>query len=89
MIQQFTTKRDVMAAFSYAMNLISPEVENHHEKVAYIAGQIAKIMGLNAGQRQLVIYGALLLHSVRMRSSRRSIICSTSCRFCATAISLG
>ena len=43
MIQQFTTKRDVMAAFSYAMNLISPEVENHHEKVAYIAGQIAKI----------------------------------------------
>ena len=60
MIQQFTTKRDVMAAFSNAMNLISPEVENHHEKVAYIAGQIAKIMGLNAGQRQLVIYGALL-----------------------------
>ena len=60
MIQQFTTKKDVMSAFSHAMNLISPEVENHHEKVAYLAFRLAEIMGINARWRQLVIYGALL-----------------------------
>ena len=48
MIQQFTTKKDVMSAFSHAMNLISPEVENHHEKVAYLAFRLAQIMGINA-----------------------------------------
>lgn len=30
MIQQFTTKWDIIRGFANAMNLISPEVQNHH-----------------------------------------------------------
>ena len=60
MIQQFTTKRDVLGAFANAMNLISPDVGNHHEKVAYIAYRIAEEMGMTEQQRMLALSGGLL-----------------------------
>ena len=60
MIQRFTTKRDVIRAFANAMNLVSPEVQNHHEKVSYIAARLAETMGMNAQQRTLAFAGGLL-----------------------------
>lgn len=59
MIRQFTTKRDVIMAFANAMNLISPEVENHHEKVAYLAARLAEMMGMTEEQRYLAFLGGL------------------------------
>ncbi len=47
MDRQLTTRRDIVMGFANAMNLISPEVENHHEKVSYLAYHLAETMGLN------------------------------------------
>lgn len=60
MIQQFTTKRDILGAFANAMNLISPEVENHHEKVAYLSYRLAEAMGMDEQQRIHAVAGGLL-----------------------------
>lgn len=42
------------------MNLISPEVQNHHEKVAYISYRLADLMGMNEQEKQLALFGALM-----------------------------
>ena len=51
MIQQFTTKRDIIRGFANAMNLISPEVQNHHEKVSYLCYRLAEAMENRGGER--------------------------------------
>lgn len=60
MNKHFTTVRDVIEGFAKAMNLVSPEVENHHEKVAYISYRLAEAMELSEQHRMLAFYGALL-----------------------------
>ena len=60
MDRQLTTRRDILAGFANAMNLISPEVENHHEKVSYLAYHLAEAMGMSEQQRTLAFFGGLL-----------------------------
>lgn len=60
MILQFTTKRELMKGFAKAMNLVSPEVQNHHEKVAYFSYHLADVMGMSAEQKQMALFGGLL-----------------------------
>ena len=57
--KQFTTMRDLIRGFTGAINLISPEVENHHEKVAYLSTHLAHELGMNEQEQRLVFYGAL------------------------------
>ena len=52
--------RDVVRAFAGAMNLIDPEVSDHHEKVAYLAYQLALALDFPEKERKLALYGALL-----------------------------
>ncbi len=41
-----TALRDLIRAFAGAMNLISGEVEDHHEKTALLSYHLASEMGL-------------------------------------------
>ncbi len=56
----FTNMRDMTQAFANAMNLISSEMEDHHEKVAYVAYRLAEQVDLTEQERKNIIYGALL-----------------------------
>lgn len=58
--EPITTLRDMIRAFAEAMDLIDPDVEEHHEKVAYLALQIAREMNFDYEKQQLAFYGALL-----------------------------
>jgi len=60
MIRQFTTKRDIISAFANTMNLVSPEVQDHHEKVSYLAYRLAEIMGMDEKHRMTAFAGGLL-----------------------------
>ncbi len=51
---------DIIKCLSMAMDLISPEVVNHHERVAYIAFSIGSELGLSVDeQNDLILAGAL------------------------------
>lgn len=56
----FTTMRSLARTFANAMNLISPEVENHHERVAYFAVRLAEARGMSEREKRLTFYAALL-----------------------------
>jgi len=60
MEHRFALKHDLIRAFAGAMNLISPEVENHHEKVSFLAWRLAEILGMDEGQKKTVFYAGLL-----------------------------
>ena len=60
MVDGFTNMRDLVRAFADAMNLISPEVEDHHEKVTYFSWHLAAACGLTEKEQCLCYYGALL-----------------------------
>ncbi len=60
MIEKLTTKRELMKAFAKAMNLVSPEVQHHHDQVAYLSYQIAGAMGLSEDLKQKALYGGLV-----------------------------
>lgn len=60
MIHHFATNRDLIGGFANAMNLVSPEVENHHEKVSYLAYRLAEDMGMEQQQCMLAFAGGLL-----------------------------
>ena len=60
MDRRLTTRRDIVRGFASAMNLISPELENHHEKVSYLAYHLAETMGMNEQQRMIAFFGGLL-----------------------------
>lgn len=59
-MHRFVKKKEIIKGFADAMNLISPEVQDHHEKVAYISYQLADIMGMKEEEKQLALFGALL-----------------------------
>ena len=44
--EKFTTVRSLLNALARTMNLINPEMENHHQETAYLAYQIGAEMGL-------------------------------------------
>ena len=52
MERKFASKRDIIKAFAGSMNLISPEVENHHEKVSFLAWRLADILGMDEEQKK-------------------------------------
>ncbi len=60
MERRFASKRDLIRAFAGAMNLISPEVENHHEQVSFLAWRLADILGMDEDQKKTVFYAGLL-----------------------------
>ena len=60
MEEHFTNMRGLVNGFAVAMNLISPQTQNHHQQVAYLAYHIAKEMNFDEDERHQVIYGALL-----------------------------
>ncbi len=60
MNKQFTTKRDIISAFANAMNLISPEVKDHHDKVSYLSYRLAEAMGMSDQQKMNALAGGLL-----------------------------
>ena len=60
MIQQFVQEKDLIACFANTMNLVSPEVQNHHQKVAYIAYRLAECMGMDEKERRLAFFGGVL-----------------------------
>jgi putative nucleotidyltransferase with HDIG domain len=60
MVRRFASKRDIIRAFAGSMNLISPEVENHHEKVSFLAWRLADILGMDEDQKKTVFYAGLL-----------------------------
>ncbi len=54
---------DLLLCLTKAVDLVSPELANHHQKVAYLAFKIAEQMGIPEGQkRDLVLAG--LLHDI-------------------------
>jgi hypothetical protein len=49
-----TTSEDLIRAFAQAMDLINPELQNHHQQVAYLSLKIAEEMDLPETDRQKV-----------------------------------
>lgn len=58
--EYFTSMGDLVRGFASAMNLIDPEIQNHHERVAYLAFRLAEEMGLPSEQRRMTFFAALL-----------------------------
>jgi len=46
---------DLLLAISSAADLVSPQVANHHKRVAYLAGRIAQEHGLPAAEIQVIV----------------------------------
>lgn len=75
MDKPFTSLNDVIHGLARAMNLISEEVQDHHQKVAYLAYLIADEMGMSEKERFTALMGALL-HDVGgiLRSENISLL---------------
>lgn len=56
----FTTLRELMQALAKAMNLVSPDIEHHHEQTAYLALFIARAANLPEEDAMLAMVAALL-----------------------------
>lgn len=56
----FTDLRDLLQGFVHAMDLISLEVQYHHEQVAYLSYRIAKQLDLPDQTVRRIVFGALL-----------------------------
>ena len=61
--EKFTNVRSLLGALASAMNLIDPDVTDHHQQTAYLAYSIARELGLPDHEIELTIY-ASLLHDV-------------------------
>ena len=56
----FTNIRAVIKAYANALNLLTPDVDMYHQKVAYLSDKIAEDMGYSVDDRQELIYCALM-----------------------------
>ena len=56
----FTNSHDLLTALAASMNLISPVVESHHERVAYLSYHLACELGLSGVDHELTVLAALL-----------------------------
>ena len=68
----FTTLHDLISGFAGALDLFEPDVQNHHQKVAYLAYRIAEAMELSESERLLALYAALL-HDIGSVTSAKEI----------------
>jgi putative nucleotidyltransferase with HDIG domain len=55
-----TTTFDIAYALSKALDLVNPLINNHHQRVAFIAGSIAKEMGYSDAEIENVILASLI-----------------------------
>ena len=55
----FTNMRSLSNAFAKALNLISSDIENHHQQVAYLSYMIAREMGFSEEDLETVLFAAL------------------------------
>ena len=60
MERQFTNMRDLTRVYAEAMNLLRPEAENLHQRVAYIAYNIAKEMGFEGKDLEELLFSSFL-----------------------------
>ncbi|MBO4863242.1 MAG: HD domain-containing protein [Eubacterium sp.] len=60
MEKKFTNMRDIARSFSNAMNLLRPETENHHQRVAYLAYHIADEMDYDDEDKKDILYASVL-----------------------------
>ncbi|MBR1506678.1 MAG: HD domain-containing protein [Eubacterium sp.] len=60
MERQFTNMRDLTRVYAEAMNLLRPETENLHQRVAYIAYNIAKEMGFEGKDLEEILFTSFL-----------------------------
>ena len=60
MEKKFTNMRDIARSFAAAMDLLRPETEKHHERVAYLAYHIADAMDYTDDEKKEVLYASLL-----------------------------
>ena len=63
MEKKFTNMRDIARSFSNAMNLLRPETDHHHQRVAYLAYHIADEMDYDDEDKKDILY-ASVLHDV-------------------------
>lgn len=56
----FTNIRSLLEALAKALNLINPELENHHERTAYFSYFIGRQLGLEVEELHTIVYAALL-----------------------------
>lgn len=61
--KQFSTVSSLLHALAISMNLINPDLENHHQQTAYLAYHIGTEMGIREEDLHLLII-ASLLHDV-------------------------
>ncbi|MCR5292796.1 MAG: HD domain-containing protein [Eubacterium sp.] len=60
MERQFTNMRDLTRVYAEAMNLLRPETGNLHQRVAYIAYNIAKEMGFEGIDLEEILFTSFL-----------------------------
>ena len=60
MEKRFTNMRDIVRSFASAMNLLRPETEKLHQRVAYLSYNIAKEMGFEGEDLKDMLYTSLL-----------------------------
>ena len=60
MSKAFTNVRSLMGVLAKSMNLVNPDMEHHHEQTAYLAYQIAYMMGIRGEHLHYTISVALL-----------------------------
>jgi HD-GYP domain-containing protein (c-di-GMP phosphodiesterase class II) len=60
MTDSFTTMGSLLGALARALNLIDPNVENHHQQTAYLSFMIARGAQFTDEELELTIYAALL-----------------------------
>ena len=59
MDKKISTMRGIVKGFANAMNLLQPEIHNHHQQVAYLSYNIAEKMGYDESDRLMIIYASL------------------------------
>ena len=57
---EFTNIRSLLEALAKTLNLINPEVENHHKQTAYFSFFIAQQLGFEQEDLHRIVYSALL-----------------------------
>ena len=60
MERKFTNMRDLARSFAKAMDLLRPETEHHHERVAYLAYNIADELDYEEDDKNEILYASLL-----------------------------
>lgn len=60
MEKQFTNMRDIARSYANAMNLLRPETEDLHQRVAYLAYNIAKEMDYESTDLREIMFASLL-----------------------------